>query len=79
MNFLATVLNDSLIRMRYGLLCPEEVDADKYDMGMIVINGKDVEVLDSNKYLGCVIDNKLKFDIHVREQILKKPIEDYIS
>ena len=37
----------------------------------VVINDRDVEVVDSYKYLGCVIDNKLKFDIHVREQILK--------
>jgi len=35
------------------------------------ISGRDVEVADSCIYLGCVIDNKLKFDIHMREQMLK--------
>jgi len=41
------------------------------DTEPVVIDDKNVEVVDSYKYLGCVIDNKLKFDNHVHSQIRK--------
>jgi len=41
------------------------------DTEPVVIDDKNVEVVDSYKYLGCVIDNKLKFDSHVHSQIRK--------